>query len=82
MIDIIGAGSLGLLFAGRLAATGTDVRLWTRTLEQARTIACDGITVFDKEGEIAVHVSGDTFKVAPLADWQRLNSHAPAQWIF
>lgn len=82
MIDIIGAGSLGLLFAGRLAATGTDVRLWTRTLEQARTIACDGITVFDKEGEIAVHVSGDTFKVAPLADWQRLNSHAAAQWIF
>ncbi|ASR46741.1 2-dehydropantoate 2-reductase [Paenibacillus kribbensis] len=82
MIDIIGAGSLGLLFAGRLAATGTDVRLWTRTLEQARSIACDGITVFDKGGEIAVHVPGDTLKVAPLADWQRLNSHAPAQWIF
>ncbi len=81
MIDIIGAGSLGLLFAGRLAASGTKVRLWTRTLEQARIIACEGITVLEKEGQVAVHVIGDTLKVAPLADWQRLNSQVPARWI-
>lgn len=81
MIDIIGAGSLGLLFAGRLAASGTEVRLWSRTPEQARIIACDGITVLDKEGQTAIHVPGDTLQVAPLADWQRLNSHASAQWI-
>lgn len=81
MIDIIGAGSLGLLFAGRLSASGTKVRLWTRTLEQARVITHEGITVFDKEGQVAVHMSGDKLKVAPLADWQRLNSQAPARWI-
>ncbi|MNW34274.1 putative 2-dehydropantoate 2-reductase [compost metagenome] len=81
MIDIIGAGSLGLLFAGRLSASGTKVRLWTRTLEQARIIAREGITVFDKEGQTAVHVSGNKLKVSPLADWQRLNSQAPARWI-
>ncbi|WP_226001316.1 ketopantoate reductase family protein [Paenibacillus sp. BJ-4] len=81
MIDIIGAGSLGLLFAGRLASSGTEVKLWTRTLEQARIIACDGITVFDKEGQTAVHVPGDRLQVAPLADWQRLNSHTATQWI-
>lgn len=81
MIDIIGAGSLGLLFAGRLSASGTKVRLWTRTLEQARFIASEGITVFDKEGHLIVHVSGDKLKVAPLADWQQLNSQAPARWI-
>ncbi|MDQ0493075.1 MULTISPECIES: ketopantoate reductase family protein [Paenibacillus] len=81
MIDIIGAGSLGLLFAGRLASSGTEVRLWTRTLEQARMIACEGITVFDKKGRTAVHVPGDRLQVAPLADWQRLNSHTAVQWI-
>ncbi|WP_431087827.1 ketopantoate reductase family protein [Paenibacillus sp. 8b26] len=81
MIDIIGAGSLGLLFAGRLAASGTKVRLWTRTLEQARIIACEGITVLEKEGQVAVQVIGDTLKVAPLADWQRLNSQVPPRWI-
>ncbi|MBE0337452.1 2-dehydropantoate 2-reductase [Paenibacillus sp. 23TSA30-6] len=81
MIDIIGAGSLGLLFAGRLAASGTKVRLWTRTLEQARIIACEGITVLEKEGQVAVHVIGDTLKVAPLADWQRLNSQVSPRWI-
>ncbi|MGG4217442.1 2-dehydropantoate 2-reductase [Paenibacillus jamilae] len=81
VIDIIGAGSLGLLFAGRLSATGTIVRLWTRTPEQARVITWEGITVFDKEGQASVHVCGDTLQVAPLADWQRLNSQAPARWI-
>ncbi|KJD43492.1 ketopantoate reductase family protein [Paenibacillus terrae] len=82
MIDIIGAGSLGLLFAGRLAASGTKVRLWTRTLEQARIIACEGITVLEKEGHVAVHVAGgDELKAAPLADWKRLNSQVPARWI-
>ncbi|WP_342414893.1 2-dehydropantoate 2-reductase [Paenibacillus sp. FSL R10-2782] len=81
MIDIIGAGSLGLLFAGRLAASGTKVRLWTRTLEQARVIACEGITVLEKEGHIAIRVPGDALKAAPLADWQRLNSQDPARWI-
>ncbi|MBY7739612.1 ketopantoate reductase family protein [Paenibacillus polymyxa] len=81
VIDIIGAGSLGLLFAGRLSASGATVRLWTRTLEQAHIIAREGITVLDKEGQVAVHVSGDQLKVAPLADWQRLNSQTSARWI-
>jgi 2-dehydropantoate 2-reductase len=42
-IGILGAGSLGLLFAAKLSAAGTQVQLITRTLEQAEHICLHGI---------------------------------------
>lgn len=35
-IDVIGAGSLGLLLAGRLIASGVEVRIWCRGRSRAR----------------------------------------------
>ena len=35
IIDVVGAGSLGLLYGGKLQASGEHVRFWTRTSEQA-----------------------------------------------
>jgi 2-dehydropantoate 2-reductase len=46
----------------------------------AVTNACEGITVFEKNGE-TVHVPGSALEVAPLGDWKVLNSHVPARWI-
>lgn len=34
-IDVIGAGSLGLLLAGRLIAGGAEVRIWCRGKSRA-----------------------------------------------
>ena len=56
-ILIIGAGSLGLLLAGRLAAAGgARVRLVARTAEQAAQIAEQGVDVRDSGGTI--HATG------------------------
>ncbi|MCY9513573.1 ketopantoate reductase family protein [Paenibacillus apiarius] len=66
-IDIIGAGSLGMLYAARLQAGRSKrsmgderlvgVRLWTRTAEQARVIQANGIRYTDHQGQ-TLHVSG------------------------
>lgn len=43
VIDVIGAGAMGLLFASRLKLSGNKVRLWCRTTEQANHIRENGI---------------------------------------
>ncbi len=43
MLDIIGGGAIGLSIAARLAISGTSVRVWTRTIEQAERIRHEGI---------------------------------------
>lgn len=64
-IDIIGGGSLGLLHAVKLSKVcsqidGTKerfkgVRLWTRTVEQARLIGREGLRLIQKD-KAAIHV--------------------------
>ncbi|QYR20099.1 2-dehydropantoate 2-reductase [Paenibacillus sp. sptzw28] len=44
-IIIIGAGSLGLMYAARLARSGVSVLLLTRTEEQAESLNVNGITL-------------------------------------
>ncbi|GGA20726.1 ketopantoate reductase family protein [Paenibacillus physcomitrellae] len=49
-IDIVGAGAIGLLFAGELSAAGHNVHLWTRTEEQADWINRHGIELEHHNG--------------------------------
>ncbi|QNK54488.1 2-dehydropantoate 2-reductase [Paenibacillus sp. PAMC21692] len=57
-IGIIGGGSIGLLFASKLAAVGAEVTIWTRTEEQAFVIAAEGIRLWDAEGGEHTIVAG------------------------
>lgn len=57
-IDIIGAGSLGLLLAGRLAQSGNEVRLWCRGVEQCRKLKDEGLTVSYEDGRDPISISG------------------------
>lgn len=50
-IQIIGAGAIGLLLAGRLAASGVRVSLRTRTGEQADSLNADGVSAKSAIGE-------------------------------
>lgn len=50
-IHIIGAGSLGLLYAGKLAASGCGVTVWCRSEEQASKLRTTGITIEKTEGK-------------------------------
>ncbi|MNW52967.1 putative 2-dehydropantoate 2-reductase [compost metagenome] len=60
--DIIGAGAIGLLFGGSLAASGEDVVLWTRSEEQAAQLAAEGIELEDDHGN-SIIIRPDKFKV-------------------
>jgi 2-dehydropantoate 2-reductase len=44
-IAVMGGGALGLLLAGKLAAAGHAVTLWTRTKKQAVRVGLQGITI-------------------------------------
>jgi 2-dehydropantoate 2-reductase len=64
-IAVMGGGALGMLLAGKLAAAGCDVALWTRSEEQAVLIARQGITIegADLESSLVVPV-----RTIPLRD--------------
>ncbi|MEW9698115.1 ketopantoate reductase family protein [Paenibacillus sp. SI8] len=53
-IAIVGAGSLGLLFASKLSAVSEHIIVVTRTIEQANTLRESGITLVE-EGHVKVN---------------------------
>ncbi|PQP80582.1 2-dehydropantoate 2-reductase [Paenibacillus sp. PCH8] len=79
MIDIIGAGSLGLMYGGKLQAAGNHVRFWTRTSTQAQLLSQDGVTIVERDEEI--HILPDQIQarsVNELTDtWERM----PGEWL-
>lgn len=48
--DIIGGGSIGLLYGARLAEAGADVTIWTRSEEQASMLLSNGIALRELDG--------------------------------
>lgn len=56
-IQIIGGGAIGLLLAGRLAASGVRVNLRTRTREQADKLNAEGVSVHTAIGAADVRAS-------------------------
>ncbi|WP_088547424.1 ketopantoate reductase family protein [Paenibacillus aquistagni] len=56
-IDIVGAGSIGLLLAAVLRKSGQEVRVWTRTKEQAVRISSSGIKLHELD-EQAYRIDG------------------------
>lgn len=78
-IDIIGAGALGLLFGGKLAASGAPVRFWTRTAEQAAKLNKEGIRVTEADGTTTV-VSGRQFEAYPVED-SRDRADDTVEWM-
>lgn len=79
-IDIIGAGSLGLLLAGRLIAAGTEVRLWCRSEQQCRELVRSGLTVSYEDGTPAITVPGDSFTALPVYEYTGLQRSDPGDW--
>lgn len=64
-IEVIGAGSLGLLYAGKLLRCIPDLRLVTRTRDQAEELRRGGLTIVEAEGE-------ETYKVPGACSQQEL----------
>jgi 2-dehydropantoate 2-reductase len=50
-IAVLGGGSLGLLLAGKLTASGCNCVLWTRSQSQASLINANGLSLEEQSGE-------------------------------
>lgn len=80
-IDLIGAGSLGLLLAGRLIESGNEVRLWCRGIEQCRQLDRSGLTVSYEDERESIWISGDRFVSAPIEEFADTYLSEPSDWI-
>lgn len=49
-IDVVGGGSIGLLYGAKLAEAGADVTIWTRSEEQAALLEAQGIRLVELGG--------------------------------
>jgi 2-dehydropantoate 2-reductase len=49
-IEVIGGGSIGLLYGARLAEAGAEVTIWTRSREQAELLRVQGILLKELDG--------------------------------
>ncbi|MFB5266194.1 ketopantoate reductase family protein [Paenibacillus enshidis] len=78
-IDIIGAGALGLLYAGKLAAAGIKIRLWVRRPESADILRRKGITVKEQSGE-SLHMEYPGFDVQLMKNWPP--AFQTGDWVF
>lgn len=81
IIDIIGAGSLGLLYAGGLAASGQQVRLWCRGQEQAEAVRVGGITVHSSGGAEAQRVPAGRIEAAEAERYAEKARRQPGDWL-
>ncbi|CQR57546.1 ketopantoate reductase family protein [Paenibacillus riograndensis] len=79
-IDIIGAGSLGLLLAGKLIHAGAEVRLWCRSDEQAEELSRQGITISYEDGSLPLHLTGSSFRAGNIDKFAETVIRVPGDW--
>ncbi|WP_410514504.1 2-dehydropantoate 2-reductase [Paenibacillus sp. BR2-3] len=80
-IDIIGAGSLGMLLAGKLLLAGNEIRLWCRGTEQCRELNRKGLTISYEDHREALQVAGDQFEASTVTEFPERYLQEPADWI-
>ncbi|THF75607.1 ketopantoate reductase family protein [Cohnella fermenti] len=51
-VAVLGGGSLGLLLAAKIAASGQEATVWTRSEEQARSLRDNGLALKDADGNL------------------------------
>ncbi|MCP1185747.1 ketopantoate reductase family protein [Paenibacillus sp. 1781tsa1] len=79
IIDIVGAGALGLLYGGKLLLTGNQVRFWTRTTAQADLLSHDGVTLVERDKEI--HILPDQIQAKPICELPDTWKNTPGEWL-
>ncbi|MGN7357738.1 ketopantoate reductase family protein [Paenibacillus sp. SAF-054] len=81
-IDLIGGGSLGLLYGGKLAAAGIHVRIWCRSAEQAAKLSSEGISIRNTEGDLEVSAKPEDFTAGVIEEFAGGWMQEPGEWIF
>ncbi|QSF43873.1 ketopantoate reductase family protein [Paenibacillus tianjinensis] len=81
IIDIIGAGSLGLLLAGKLIHAGARIRIWCRSSEQSEALKKEGLTVSYEDGTAPVFIPGKEIFAAPASSFADTVLREPGDWL-
>ncbi|WP_145323199.1 ketopantoate reductase family protein [Paenibacillus xylanexedens] len=79
IIDVVGAGSLGLLYGGKLLAAGNQVRFWTRTTAQADLLNRIGVTIVEQDRKI--HIQPDQIQAKPINELSDTWERTPGEWL-
>lgn len=80
-IEVIGGGSLGLLFAAGAAAGGASAVLYTRKEEQAFRIAREGIEVRRAEDRPPMKIAGEALSALPIERYSERKKTGEVTWI-
>lgn len=80
-IEVVGAGSIGLLLAGRLALAGNEVKLVCRTDEQAEAVNRRGLILYEKDGRSSRSVRLTAIGPAANEERNRPDGDWP-EWLF
>ncbi|MBB3127345.1 2-dehydropantoate 2-reductase [Paenibacillus rhizosphaerae] len=80
LIDIVGAGSLGLLFGGKLARSGSRVRIWSRSAGQAEQLRHTGIHIA-KDGDRRLKVDPAKFQSGTIEQLGQTWETKPGDYV-
>ncbi|WP_379131498.1 ketopantoate reductase family protein [Paenibacillus sp. sgz500958] len=69
IIDIIGAGSMGLLLGGKLALAGNEIRFWCHGAEQCSALNQNGLTIIYEDEREPLEVPADMLKASIIEDF-------------
>lgn len=81
-IDIIGGGALGLLYGGKLAAVGNEVRIWCRSEQQSLQINQQGLYIRSAEEVSDQHLNTPLIQVDTLSHFVDTWKQRPGNWVF
>ncbi|MFS0871660.1 ketopantoate reductase family protein [Paenibacillus xylanilyticus] len=79
VIDVVGAGSLGLLYGGKLQAAGYPVRFWTRTSEQAEKLRMYGLDIIEQGAKLKL--LPEYIQAYPISELSARWHHQPGDWL-
>jgi len=80
-IDVIGAGSLGLLLAGKLASIGNELRIWCRGEIQVQELKRKGLTVNYEDEREPIWIPGERMEAYTTEEFTDRSLEEPAEWI-
>ncbi|MET1168106.1 2-dehydropantoate 2-reductase N-terminal domain-containing protein, partial [Bacillus velezensis] len=70
---------LGLLYGGKLLASGNQVRFWTRTAAQADLLSHNAVIIVEQDEEI--HILPDQLQAKPISKLTDTWKKKPGEWL-
>ncbi|GAF07070.1 2-dehydropantoate 2-reductase [Paenibacillus pini JCM 16418] len=80
IIDIVGGGSLGLLYGSRMVLSGQSIRLWCRSMKQVELLRSQGLYI-SEEGAVTVKLEPHQFEANIIENFSEIWCQRPGDWL-